>query len=185
MRPPESQGRVADRVNRTGSKPGRKLNRPTTRLFCRWRPRRTLKREFGVQEAARIVCKVMGKGHPFTEIRSAVREKCPEFIEEEPKGDAASEALALNVAMNSLFGNQRDWDEVLKWLGAINAAILAALAAMRVVPGAARLATVPAAIVLRTLSTRIRNFEGRIIQRQSQNDAAFELIRRAQVARGS
>lgn len=127
----------------------------------------------------------MLKGHTFTEITSAVREKCPEAIEEEVKGELGNEAVALNAAMNVLWGNQRDWDEVLKWLATINAGILAVLAAMRVLPGAARLATVPASIVLRTLSSKVRNFEGTIIGRQAANDRVMEIIRKAQELRAA
>lgn len=181
-------------MNRTGSKPGRRISRPTTRFLCRWVPKRTRARVYTRRDAARIVCNVLRGGQaqarrlfqgesggsiesiaPVTlgQIVAEVRSICPE-ASQPTQFDVANAAVAeASALISSLEENNLILEQVLKILAIMNAALSALLFASNFSP--------PLRIIVRPVAVgvqqTIRVFQGTVIGRKAANDALIDQFR--------
>lgn len=77
--------------------------RPRTRWFCHWKPRRKKPRTIGVKEAARICCAAVRNGAEMREIDERVAADCPtEAKARDQEADASVAQIA--VEMESMIG---------------------------------------------------------------------------------
>lgn len=177
-------------MNRTGSKPGRRISRPITRFKCRWVPNRSRARVYTRRDAARIVCSVL-RGHqaqlrqvvtdaqardisvaPVTlgQIVAEVRSICPEAAkptEFEVGSAAVAEASAIVSALEE---NNQILEQVLKTLAIMNAAIAGLLFASNFA-APLRLIVRPVAI---GVQSAIRGAQVTVITRKAANDAIID-----------
>lgn len=168
-------------MNRTGSKPGRTLNRPRTRFFCRWVPKRTSARRFSRRDAARVCCYVLSgapniAGSSFTmgAIIQEMKSICPD-APIDPEFSVENQAVAeASMAVSALEENNNLLEQILKILAILNAALLALQAAALFVPvPAVRLV----ALGIRPARTQIQTAQQIIIGRKAANDAVIEQFR--------
>lgn len=183
-------------MNRTGSKPGRTLNRPTTRFLCRWRPRRKVDRVFSKRDAARVICYALRRFgaaqretvsdesavitvSPTTigAIVAEARSICPELAKD-PTFDVENRLTAeSSMAISALEENNQVLEQLLKILAAMNAALAAILFLSNLTP--LRVVIRPVAIAVQSA---IRGFQGTVIARKAANDSVIDTFRQIREA---
>lgn len=181
-------------MNRTGSKPGRRISRPTTRFLCRWVPKRAAARVYTRRDAARIVCRVLNQGGaavsvmagsteggevlktaPVTlgQIIAEVRSICPK-VSGPTEFDVASAAVAeASAVVSSLEENNLVLEQTLRILAIMNAALAALLFATNFSP--------PLRLIVRPVAAGVqqslRAFQGTVIGRKAANDVIIDQFR--------
>lgn len=103
--------------------------RPRTRWFCHWRPRRKRPRTFGVKEAARVCCAAIKNGASMREIDERVEADCP-FEKPKSSQEAAASEAQIAIELDQMVGTMdgvlgEAYQEFLVINGIIGAIVLA------------------------------------------------------------
>lgn len=146
-------------------------NRPRTRWFCHWKPRRKVPRTIGVKEAARICCAALKNGTTMREIDARVAADCPVESRslEDAEGTVAQAAQEVEQMIDTMDGALSEAYSQFLIINGILGAIALALALFGRFPGlrvVARRAVVVQAPI-NVLMSRI------ITARVAANDAKF------------